>query len=135
MAYLMIVDDDEDFARAAAKALASDGHEVGVALEIEAAVKSIEQRRTDLLILDVMFPEDESAGFELARRIAYGSEAFQGIPVMMLTAINQKFPLGFGPSDIDDCWMPVRDFVEKPVDLKVLRSRVSVLLQPARDRS
>jgi DNA-binding response OmpR family regulator len=131
MAYLMIVDDDEDFACAAAKALGSDGHEVRVELEIEAAVKSIEQRRPDLLILDVMFPEDESAGFELARRIAYGSEAFQGIPVMMLTAINMKFPLGFGPSDIDDCWMPVRDFVEKPVDLQVLRTRVSALLQPA----
>ena len=131
MAYLMIVDDDEDFASAAAAALRSDGHEVGVELEIAGAVKSIEQRRPDLLILDVMFPEDESAGFDLARRIAYGSKAFQGIPVMMLTAINVKFPLGFGPSDIDDCWMPVRDFVEKPVDLHVLRSRVSMLLQPA----
>jgi DNA-binding response OmpR family regulator len=135
MAYLMIVDDDEDFVSAVTRALETDGHQISVALDVEAAVKSIEQRRPDLLILDVMFPEDEAAGFELARRIAYGSAAFQGIPVMIVSAVNQKFPLGFGPSDIDDCWMPVRDFVEKPVDLKVLRSRVTALLQLAGDRS
>ena len=46
----------------------------------------------------------------------------------MLTAINAKFPLGFGPNDIDSEWMPVTDFLEKPVDFDVLRGKVAKLL-------
>jgi hypothetical protein len=46
----------------------------------------------------------------------------------MLTAINTKFPLGFGPKDIDDRWMSVTDFLEKPVDFDVLRGKVAKLL-------
>jgi DNA-binding response OmpR family regulator len=128
MAYLLIVDDDEDFAAAAAKALATDGHEVHVELEIAPAKKSMEKRRPDLIILDVMFPEDESAGFELARWIAHGSENLGRVPILMLTAVNMKFPLGFGSADCDEYWLPVQDFVDKPVDLNVLRSRVTALL-------
>ncbi|MCG7851112.1 MAG: hypothetical protein MIO92_01170, partial [Methanosarcinaceae archaeon] len=50
------------------------------------------------------------------------------IPILMLTAINTKFPLGFGPKDIDDDWLPVTEFLEKPVDFDVLVDKVSKLL-------
>jgi hypothetical protein len=46
----------------------------------------------------------------------------------MLTAVNVRFPLGFGVHDIDEKWLPVSDFVEKPVDFSVLCSKVSALL-------
>jgi hypothetical protein len=46
--------------------------------------------------------------------------------------VNVKFPLGFGPGTIDEDWMPVNDFVQKPVDLNVLTSRVSALLAARR---
>ena len=132
MAYLMIVDDDEDFASAAAMVLRSAGHEVAIELDPKSAVKSMRERRPDLMILDVMFPEDVSGGFTLARIIQHDSESLKGMPILMLTAVNQKFPLGFGPNDIDGDWLPVADFVEKPVDLDVLRHKVSALLQKAR---
>lgn len=132
MAYLMIVDDDEDFASAAAMVLRSAGHEVAIELDPKSAVKSMRERRPDLMILDVMFPEDVSGGFTLARIIQHDSESLKGMPILMLTAVNQKFPLGFGPNDIDGDWLPVADFVEKPVDLDVLRNKVSALLQKAR---
>jgi DNA-binding response OmpR family regulator len=130
MAYLVIIDDDEDFAAAVAKALEGDGHEVRVELEIAPAIETLRRRRPDLVILDVMFPEDESAGFELARRIACGEGEFGRIPILMLTAVNTRFPLGFGTSDCDEYWLPIQDFVDKPVDLHVLRGRVSALLAP-----
>jgi len=131
MAYLMIVDDDEDFASAVALVLRHAGHEVQVELETESALASMEKRCPDLAILDVMFPEDSSAGFELARKIHGNSEKFADITLLMLTAINTKFPMGFGPSDIDDAWMPVTDFLEKPVDLDVLQNKVADLLAKA----
>ncbi len=46
----------------------------------------------------------------------------------MLTAVNTRFPLGFGARDIDDQWLPVADFVEKPVDFDVLQEHVEAVL-------
>jgi CheY-like chemotaxis protein len=53
------------------------------------------------------------------------------IPILMLTAINTKFPLGFGAKDIDEDWLPVTDFLEKPVDFDLLRQKVAQLLGQA----
>ena len=133
MAYLMIVDDDEDFVAAASTVLRSAGHEVQIELDTGSATKSMRERQPDLVILDVMFPEDASAGFELARTMRHHDEELKGIPILMLTAVNAKFPLGFGPRDIDDTWLPISDFLEKPVDLDVLRDRVDALLQGTED--
>ncbi len=135
MAYLMIIDDDEDFATSAATVLRNTGHEVQIELDTESAVKSMEDRQPDLVILDVMFPEDTSAGFELARLMRHDNEKLKSIPVLMLTAVNAKFPLGFGSCDIDDTWLPVSDFLEKPVDFDVLQSKVDALLQDAGSQS
>ena len=128
MTYLLIVDDDEDFASTIATVLRKEGYEVQVELDIESAVKSMENRPPDLAILDVMFPEDASAGFELARLMRHEKEQLKNIPILMLTAINTKFPLGFGSKDIDEEWMPVTEFLEKPVDFDVLREKVAKLL-------
>jgi CheY-like chemotaxis protein len=128
MAYLMIVDDDEDFANTAATVLRKEGHDVHVELDTDEAVESMENKPPDLLILDVMFPEDASAGFELARFMRRQSKKLKDIPILMLTAINTKFPLGFGPKDIDNCWLPVTDFLKKPVDFDVLLHKVAKLL-------
>jgi two-component system OmpR family response regulator len=127
MAYLLIVDDDEGFAGAAAMALKSAGHEVQVEPDIGAALGRMKGRRPDLVVLDVMFPEDSSAGFNLARTM-HQEEALKAVPILLLTAINERFPLGFSTRDIDDGWLPVRDFLEKPVDLEVLVARVGGLL-------
>ena len=128
MAYIMIVDDDEDFASAASTVLQNAGYEVRVELDTECAVKSMEKRAPELVILDVMFPEDASAGFELARTMRYNNEKLKDISVLMLTAVNEKFPLGFGSRDIDNNWLPVSDFLEKPVDFDVLQKKVEDLL-------
>ena len=130
MAYILIVDDDEELAEAIAIVLDSDGHEVRIQLDSNEALPDMEQRRPDLLILDVMFPEDNTAGFDLARAIRQ-RDALAHMPILMLTAVNTKFPLGFGPQDIDDDWIPVTDFIAKPVDLDVLKERVNAILAAA----
>jgi CheY-like chemotaxis protein len=67
MAYIMIVDDDEDLAKAFAKVLTDAQYEVEIEAEPRHALESMSRRPPDLVILDVMFPESSSAGFELAR--------------------------------------------------------------------
>ena len=128
MAYVLIVDDDEDFAQTTATVLRKEGHEVQIELDTQDAAESMQNKLPDLVVLDVMFPEDASAGFELARFMRHENEQLKAIPILMLTAINAKFPLGFGPKDINSEWLPVTDFLEKPVDFDVLLDKVTKLL-------
>ncbi len=125
MAYLLIVDDDEDFADAVATVCRAEGHEVDVVHDAGEAESQIARRLPDVLILDVMFPENPSGGFELARFIR---KRWGEIPILMLTAVNQQFPLGFSGKDIDPRWLPIHDFVEKPVDFEILKTKIHDLL-------
>jgi two-component system alkaline phosphatase synthesis response regulator PhoP len=131
MAYVVIVDDDKDFATAASRVIRSAGHDVVIETDTEHATKVMEERVPDLAIVDVMFPEDSTAGFTMARAMRLKNEKLKNVPIMMLTAVNSKYPLGFSEDYIDDCWLPVDDFVEKPVDLDVLVQRVNGLLARA----
>jgi CheY-like chemotaxis protein len=128
MAYIMIVDDDQDFAETIAIVIRNEGHDVQIKFDTESAFQSMQNKAPDLVVLDVMFPEDSSGGFELARIMRHENETLKMIPILMLTAINAMFPLGFGPNDIDSEWMPVTGFLEKPVDFDVLMNKVSKLL-------
>jgi DNA-binding response OmpR family regulator len=125
MAWILVIDDDEDFAQAVATVLRGNGHEVELEHDAERVIGRLEERRPDAIILDVMFPENPSAGFEIARAIR---RKFDPIPTIMLTAVNQQFPLGFSNKDIDPVWLPVTEFVEKPVDFAVLGEKVAALL-------
>ena len=69
MAYVLIVDDDEDFADTVSRVLQREGHETSIELDTQSGLASMETRCPDLVVLDVMFPEDNSAGFEMARTI------------------------------------------------------------------
>lgn len=135
MAYVMLIDDDEDFSSAAATVLRASGHEVEVVLDTKSAVARMEERAPDIVVLDVMFPEDRDAGFDLARRIKRHEGELRNIPILMLTAVNQAAPIKFSERDIDDTWLPVSDFLEKPVDLDVLRNRVNSLIGSVKSRS
>jgi CheY-like chemotaxis protein len=128
MAHLLIVDDDADFAGAVGRVLRSRGHEVAVETDAEQALDRIRRQRPDAIILDVMFPENDTAGFELARAIR---REFGQIPVLLLTAVNQSFPLGFGNKDLDPTWLPAVEFLEKPVDFAVLCEKVAAILAAA----
>lgn len=125
MAYLMIVDDDPEFASAVATVCEAMGHEVRTFPSTSSALEEVARRVPDGIILDVMFPEDPSAGFQLARELRRRRAA---LPILMLTAVNQQFPLGFSTRDIDQKWLPVTDFVEKPVDFALLREKLTRLV-------
>ena len=126
MAKIMIVDDDPDFVDSISRLLQSKGHELTTAYDTEGVVKQLERDAYDVLILDVMFPENAAAGFHLAQEIRKHADLSR-LPILILSAINTKFPMGFGPGDIDDAWMPVQDFLEKPIDFDVLADKVEKL--------
>jgi DNA-binding response OmpR family regulator len=128
MAYLMVVDDDAEFAAAVAIVLLREGHEVVTKTDTAAALTEMQSRPPDLVILDVMFPGDDFAGFELARAMC-SCPGLNRIPILMLTGLNQKLGMNFDTLDIDNSFLPVTDFVDKPVDPGELVSKVKSLLQ------
>ena len=125
MAYVLIVDDDVDFAAAVSTMLTGRGHETGTETDADKAVDRIRQRRPDVVVLNVMFPENDTAGFDVARAIRRN---FGALPVILLTAVNNTFPLGFSNKDRDATWLPVAEFMEKPVNLNRLCEKVAGLV-------
>jgi CheY-like chemotaxis protein len=128
MAYVIIVDDDEEFSAAAAIILRGEGHEVATQSDTSAALTAMQSRPPDLVILDVMFPEDNFAGFELARAMSK-SRGLSRIPILMLTGVNEKLGMRLSTLDADNSFLPVTHFLEKPVELDDLVSKARTLLQ------
>lgn len=128
MAYLMIVDDDEDFAAATATALVREGYEVAVKTSAAAAVPEMLSHPPDLVILDVMFPDDDFAGLDIARAM-HESRRLKGVPILMLTGVNPALGMTLDSLDVDDSWMPVSDFLEKAVEPGVLIGKVKAMLK------
>jgi DNA-binding response OmpR family regulator len=126
MAYILIVEDDEDQANTMTRVLQADGHEVQSAADIKTGFEMLEKRLADVVLLDLMFPGNLSGGFDLARKLRADSR-FKELPIIMLTAINQLFAFQFGSKDIDPEWMPVTEYLDKPVDFEELKAKVKSL--------
>jgi len=130
MARITIIDDDLELAENVSRILTDAGHEVGLRADIDGALEELVRNKPDLLILDVIFPENPAGGFDLARQLRH-TGALKHLPVILLTSINQEFPMDFSAHDIDEDWMPVQDFLEKPVAPDALLATVDKLLQKA----
>jgi len=128
MANIAIIDDDVELSGNLAEILQMEGHEVRMLNQTEGAVEFILEDIPDLLLLDVMFPENAQGGFDLARELRR-KEALRNLPIALLTGINQEKPVGFSDADIDDAWMPVQGFIEKPIDRQRLLQKVRTLLK------
>jgi DNA-binding response OmpR family regulator len=131
MANIMIIDDDTELAEDLSLFLRKEGHTVEAKDATEGAVDELVANSPDLLILDVMFPENPAGGFDLAREIRMREE-ISGLPIILLTSVNQEFPMDFSADDIDAEWMPVQEFIEKPVDFTTLNDKVGKLLKGSR---
>ena len=126
---ILIIDDNPDMALAVSMPLEAAGYQVAWAQSGREGLDKVLEIAPDLVILDVMM-ETSTAGFQvsLALRSPDPSSSyarFRDIPILMLTAIHTTTSLRFGP---DEAYLPVDDFVEKPVDADVLLEKVKALL-------
>lgn len=71
MAYILIVDDDKAIRQMLRKMLEAAGHEVDEAEDGRPGEKSIDRRLPDLLITDIIMPDQEGIGLILSVRRKY----------------------------------------------------------------
>jgi CheY-like chemotaxis protein len=123
-----VIDDEPSIVETVTMVLESKGYEVASQNDAQNVVDHVVDFGADLVIVDVMLPEDDSAGFKMARDLN-GDERTRELPVIMLSAVNESglFPGKFSNKDIDDSWLPVSEFVEKPVKPALLIEKVQAL--------
>jgi len=121
MAKILIVDDDPDVVDATEMFLKKDGHEIATASSRNEGMQKIEEFTPELLILDCMMEEVDD-GMVMARELR--SQGFTA-PILMLSSIGKVLGQDF---DRDDEILPVNEFIEKPVDPRVLLEKVASVL-------
>ncbi len=121
---ILIIDDDFDIVEPMKIVLEANGYTVLVAYTIEEGEAMAKQNNPNVIILDVMFPGKQDAGFELSRKLKNDS-ATQTIPILMYSAVGQQFHMHFGA---DKDFNPVDDFIDKPIKPDVLLAKVKALI-------
>ena len=130
MRKIYIIDDDRDIVESISIVLKSNGYEVSAQNDDENVVEKVLKYNPDLIILDVMFPENSSAGFNIARELKRDSKS-ENIPIIMLSAINERgsYAGKFSNEDVDEDWLPINMYLDKPVQPDELLEKVKSILE------
>lgn len=116
MTHLLVVDDDEDLATLYKEELTDDGYEVTLARSGKAALQSVDDKRPDLVVLDISMPDID--GIEALGKILGKDKT---IPVILNTAYGiykDNFMTWFADA-----------YVVKSGDLAELKERIKEVLK------
>src|SRR5512145_1827416 len=127
---IMVVEDDDATREFLADHLAADSYGVVTAASGRQALKLLEVKDCDLVLLDVMLPD--ASGFELCRRLRAADGIAQRIdpevPVIMLSgrATETDRVRGFARG--------ADDYIAKPFSYPELAARIAAVLRRSRER-
>lgn len=117
-AKILIAEDHSDSRDALRDLLEAFGYEVEVAVNGLEAVSAAAEGQPDLILMDIMMPELDGLG---ATRLLRADKHTQRIPIIAVTAMEgaHQQALDAGASD----------YVRKPIDIRLLLTKVSSLLE------
>jgi two-component system, OmpR family, alkaline phosphatase synthesis response regulator PhoP len=110
---ILIIDDDIDLVEILRVNLEHNQFDVLDAQSGERGINIANELSPDLIILDVMMGNLDE-GFHVAYTLR-NNPITKAIPIIMLTAIGQETGYSFSPGK-DDAFLPVDEFLEKPVN-------------------
>ena len=127
---ILIIDDDADIVEAMRMPLEANAYYVITASNGKEGLQRAKDEIPDLIILDVMM-ETDTEGFHVAYELRSEEpdseyKDCRNIPILMITAISQKKGMNFSPEK-DEAFLPVDDFIEKPVQPQDLLKKVAEL--------
>ena len=124
MARILIVDDDKKIVRLVRSYLEQAGYQVLLAHAGEEALHSIRRDRPDLVVLDLMLPDQD--GWEITRTIR-SDPSLAKTPIIMLTARVEDTDRIVGLEIGAD------DYITKPFNPREVVARVRAVLRRATD--
>jgi two-component system, OmpR family, response regulator MprA len=120
---LLVVEDDPQVRAMLTRALSYEGFDVRTAADAGAAMASIRAAAPDLILLDLLLPDED--GVEVCRRLRAGGER---LPILMVTARDTV-------SDrVEGLDAGADDYLVKPFSTAELVARVRALLRRVRSR-
>lgn len=122
MAMIYLLEDDDSIRKLVIYGLESQGYEAaGFALPSD-FWKAMEQRQPELVLLDIMLPEED--GLHILQRLR-SAGATRRLPIILLTAKNTEYDRVIGLDNGAD------DFISKPFGMLELVARVRAVLRRA----
>jgi len=122
-AQLLIIEDDLDIADMLSAYFRVQGYAVLAENWGEDGIKTCQQLRPDLVILDIQLPDIN--GFEIANQLR-SDRRTQNIPIIFLTERRER------ESRLKGLELAADDYITKPFDIQELRLRVRNTLERAR---
>jgi len=128
---ILIVDDDPDIVEALKMTLEAHHYIVYTAANGTEGLRQVKAVNPDLIILDVMM-DTITEGFQVTYQLRNPDPKseyapYSKIPILMLTAIVEKKHMKFS-TKTDGDFLPVDDFVEKPIRPQVLLEKLKKML-------
>ncbi|MGZ6276006.1 MAG: response regulator transcription factor, partial [Syntrophales bacterium] len=121
---ILIVDDEKDIVDLISYNLEKEGFTALKAYNGERALKLVDEKRPDLVILDLMLPG--MRGLEVCKFIRKNPET-ETLPIIMLTAKGDQVDKILGLE------MGADDYITKPFSLRELAARVRAVLRRRSD--
>ncbi len=124
---VLVIDDDPDIVEALKMTLEANHYKVYTAANGTEGLKQVKAVNPNMIILDVMM-DTITEGFQVSYQLRNPDPKseyakYSKIPILMLTAIAEKKHMKFSPR-ADGDFLPVDDFVEKPIRPQVLLEKV-----------
>jgi CheY-like chemotaxis protein len=123
---ILIIDDDPDFVEITKTILETKQYDVRYAHSQTDGLDRLEEELPDLVILDIMMGKGAD-GFILARKMKKDVR-YQDIPIIMITSMPEQTGFDFPADPIHPQFLPVTEYLEKPVEPQVLLDKVASLL-------
>jgi two-component system OmpR family response regulator len=120
---IWVVDDDPRICQLLGQYLEAEGYEVHTATRAEAFFAHVTEAPADLIILDLMLPDQD--GFGVTRQL----RAQSNVPILMLTGRAETVDKVVGLE------LGADDYLTKPFERRELLARVRVLLRRARPKA
>jgi two-component system OmpR family response regulator len=118
--HVLVIDDDREHRLLIGQLLRRGGFRASLAASTATAQKLVKTAAPDLILLDVMLPDEDGLAF--CRRIRAASH----LPVIMLTALGQ------GPHRVAGLDSGADDYIAKPFDPDDLLARIRAVLRRTR---
>ena len=126
MARILVIEDDDSIRKLIEKFMTIDGHEVETAENGAVGLKMIASRQYDLLITDIVMPEQDGIGVLMELRMRSSK-----LKTIVITGGSLKL-------QVDDLMLTARAMkadkvLQKPLDFEKLSQVVAALLKPAEE--